>query len=67
MLEGSSEGSDMDPQTPQERRTFESALLGDPPPPAHRSRRSERGRNMGWVLLLTLVSVAAIVVLIVVL
>jgi hypothetical protein len=55
----------MDPQTPQERRTFESPLLGDPPPPADRSRRSERGRNIRWVLLLTVVLVAAIVVLIV--
>lgn len=65
MLEVSSEGSDMDPQTPQERRAFESTLLGDPP--GDRSPRSERTRNTGRAVLLAVVLLAAIVAIIVLL
>jgi anti-sigma factor RsiW len=53
----------MDPQNPPERRAFESPLLGDPPAPADRNRRRERGRNTGWAMLLAVVLLAAIVVL----
>jgi hypothetical protein len=67
MLDASSEGSDMDPQNPPERRAFESPLVGDPPPPADRSPRGERGRKTGWAMLLAVVLLAAIAVLIVLL
>jgi hypothetical protein len=55
----------MDPQTPPERHAFESPLLGDPP--AERSPRRERRRNIGWAMLLAVALLAAIVVLIVLL
>jgi hypothetical protein len=65
MLDASSEGSDMDPQTPPERRAFESPFLGDPPAEPKPSR--ERRRHTAWPMLAAVVVLAAIVVLIVLL
>jgi hypothetical protein len=67
MLQASSEGSAMDPETPQKRRAFESPLIADPPPPADRSPGREDRRNMVRPMLFAVVLLAAIVVLIVLL
>jgi hypothetical protein len=64
MLERSSEGSDMDPQTPHKQRAFESPFLGDPPTPTDRSPDHQRRRSAGWLMLLAVILLAAIVVLI---